>query len=483
MNRALAYACAVAAFAASAQAADLGLDSMKDPLPDTLTWHGVTFYGTIDVGYAYQTNGRPNGDIVSVLEYSPFNATRNFTGQHISTLTSSALEQSKIGVKIEEDIGLGWLAIGKLDTAFNPLTGELDDGCRSMQENIGVAVSQQTSNGDSSRCGQAFNGVAYGGVSNASFGTLTIGRQNSLQLDAIGTYDPMSLSYAFSLLGYSGANAGVGSTQAARWDDSVKYLYAYGPFHAAAMYSNGGQDTGTLGEDYGFNVGAKYQGLSIDAVYTKENAAINLKNIDTFNTPPLIANISNNEAWSIMGKYTFEFGGGFKDDGPSDKLTLFGGYTHTSQTDPSGILQNGIYTAQGGYTVKADVTAFQTAKVFDFYWTGAKYALASGWSFTGAYYHINQNSFEADGATCASTNKGPAGASQCAGSYDQGSVLVDYEFNKHFDVYAGVTYGRVADGLAANFQGTPNPKGVGATAGTNTSVDTTDVVTGFRFRF
>jgi len=34
---------------------------MKDPLPDTLTYKGVTIYGTVDVGYAYQTNGRPLG--------------------------------------------------------------------------------------------------------------------------------------------------------------------------------------------------------------------------------------------------------------------------------------------------------------------------------------------------------------------------------------------------------------------------------------
>ena len=302
--------------------------------------------------------------------------------------------------------------------------------------------------------------MAYAGVSNSTYGTLTVGRQNSLQLDAIGTYDPMSLSYAFSLLGVNGANGGSGSTEAARWDNSVKYIFSYGPFHAAAMYSDGGQDTGTFGSDYGLNAGIKYQGLSIDAVYTKENGAVNLKNIDSVSTLPLVANISNNEAWSLMGKYTFDFGGSFKDYGAGDKLTLFAGYTHTSQTDPSSSITAGNYTTNGGYLVSADVIAFQTAKTFDFYWTGAKYAMPSGWSFTGAYYHVDQNSYTADGKTCAVAAGafGPAGASNCAGSYDQGSFLVDYEFNKHFDVYAGITYGRVNDGLAANFQGTPIPK-------------------------
>ena len=262
MNKIFACALAFAGFTAAANAAALDAGSMKDPLPDTLSWHGVTFYGTVDVGYAYQTNGRPLGNVVSDLEYSPFTTTRNYTGQSISTLTANALEQSKIGVKVEEEIGYGFKALGKLDTGFNPLTGELSNGCSSFVQNAGKPYGQQTSNADSGRCGQAFNGVAYGGLSNASYGTLTGGRQNSLQLDAIGSYDPLSLSYALSLLGYSGTNGGSGSTEAARWDNSVKYVYQYGPVHAAAMYSNGGDGTGLYGNGYGFNFGGAYKGFS-----------------------------------------------------------------------------------------------------------------------------------------------------------------------------------------------------------------------------
>ena len=86
-----------------------------------------------------------------------------------------------------------------------------------------------------------------------------------------------------------------------------------------------------------------------------------------------------------------------------------------------------------------------------------------------------------DNAACPAA--GGASGSQCAGHFDQGSFLVDYEFNKHLDVYAGTTYGRVADGLASGFQGTPAAKAGFGTIGTNTSVDTTDFVTGMRLRF
>lgn len=480
MSRVLACAFALTGLVTAAQGADLSLDSLKDPLPDTLSWHGVTVYGTVDVGYAYQTNGRPLGDVVSDLEYLPFTTTRNYTGQSISTLTANALEQSKIGVKVEEGIGYGWTAIGKLETGFNPVTGQLSDGCSSFIQNAGVHYNQQTSNADSGRCGQAFNGPAYAGASNPGYGTLTVGRQNSLQLDAIGAYDPMGLSYAFSLLGYSGTNGGSGNTQAARWDNSVKYVYQYGPVHAAAMYSDGGNATGMFGSGYGFNAGGSYRGVSLDAVYTREHGAVGLQSSvnDPAGSQTLAANISDNETWSIMGKYTYDLAGGFKDEGPGAKLTFFGGYTHIDQANPKDPVLSGF--AAGGYplTVSPDNDAFTTDRILQFFWTGAKYELPSGWSFTAAYYYVNQNSFVADHAPCTA---GGASKSDCAGSFNQGSFLVDYQFNKHFDVYAGVTYARVDDGLASGFPGTPGAKF--GFAGTGTSVGTTDVVTGARLKF
>ncbi len=45
--------------------------------------------------------------------------------------------------------------------------------------------------------------------------------------------------------------------------------------------------------------------------------------------------ISDNEAWAIMGKYTFELGGGgFKDEGPGAKLTVYGGYENMTFSNP-----------------------------------------------------------------------------------------------------------------------------------------------------
>jgi predicted porin len=479
----LACAFAAAGITASAQAADLEFPKLKDPLPDTLTWNGITLYGTVDVGYAYQTNGRPLGSVISGLEFIPFTTTRNYTGQSVSTIAHSGLEQSKIGLRIEEELGLGWTAIGRLDTGFDPLRGTLSDGCKSFIENAGKPYNQQNSNADSGRCGQALNGVAYGGVSNAAYGTLTFGRQASFELDAIGAYDPMELSYAFSLLGYSGTNAGVGSTQAARWDNSVKYVYQYGPVHAGAMFSNGGSGTGMFGTGYGFNVGGSYQGFSLDGVYVKEHGAVNIQTAvnDALGSQTLAANISDNESWSIVGKYAYDFSSGLKGDGPGAKLTFYAGYSHLDQSNPQTPVLSG--DAAGGYALTVtgtlpDNDAFTADKILQFFWTGAKYELPSGWTFTAAYYHVSQNSYVADGIPCTA---GPASRVDCAGSFNQGSFLVDYRFNKHFDVYAGATYARVDNGLASGFPGTPGAKF--GFAGTGTSVDTTGVMTGLRVKF
>ena len=104
-----------------------------------------------------------------------------YANGNVSTLTNNALSQSTVGLKIEENIGYGLQAIGKLDTGFNPISGELADACASLLRN--QRPSHYTLSfdnyGDGSRCGQAFNNEAYGGISSPLYGTLTVGRQKS----------------------------------------------------------------------------------------------------------------------------------------------------------------------------------------------------------------------------------------------------------------------------------------------------------------
>lgn len=454
---------------------------VKDPLPDSLSLGGVTLYATIDVGYAYQSNGVPlSSQYIDGLEYQAFTTTRNFSGSQ-STIAESGLEQSKIGIRVSEPIASGFSLVARTDTGFNPLSGHLADACGSIATNSGVKQGEQTANADSSRCGQPFNGVVWGGVSHPLYGTLSIGRQQSLQLDALALYDPQTLSYAFSFLGYSGFNAGAGSTEAARWDNSAKYAFASGPARVTVMYSNGGQDTGLLGKSYAFDVGATFNGLSVDAVYENEKGAVNLRSSfdngpnplnpvstpgDPFPTPGLAAYISDDKSYNLLGKYTLELG----DTGHKDKLTFYAGYSHIEK-------EHGDYTAgsaQGNYQINVGININDSA-VYNMEWFGARYAMSSGLNLTGAFYHTTQNSWTIGLGTSGVDNIGCSAAGLlCAGAFKEVSFVADYIINKHYNVYGGVNWSEVTDGLANGF--------VGTSVGTSGSENQTTIMWGLRIK-
>jgi predicted porin len=443
---------------------------MKDPLPDSLSLGGVTLYATIDVGYAYQSHGVPlSSEYLGGLEYQAFTTTRNFGGSQ-STFAESGLEQSKIGIRVSESIIDDFTLIARTDTGFNPLSGQLVDACKALTSNSSKAQGEQTANADSSRCGQAFNGVIWAGVSSPRFGALTIGRQQSLQLDALALYDPQTLSYAFSFLGYSGFNAGSGSTEAARLDNSGKYAFTSGPVHISAMYSNGGQDTGVIGKSYGADIGVSVQGLSVDAVYQNEKGAVNLRssfdNAATPNpvpTPGLAAFISDDKSYNLMGKYVFEFGN-------KDKLTAYAGYSHIEKAHADYT----VGSAQANYPISVGININNTAK-YDMEWVGARYAMSSGLNLTGAYYHIKQNDWTIGLGAAGNDNLGCAAAGLlCSGEFEEMSFVADYLINKHYDVYGGVNWSEVTNGLANGFPGT--------TVGTSGAQVQTTIMWGFRIR-
>ena len=447
---------------------------LKDPLPDSLSLGGITLYGTVDIGYAYQSAGVPlSSQYVGGLEYQAFTTTRNFAGS-VSTVAESGLEQSKVGLRISQEIADDWSLVARLETGFNPLSGQLTDACAALVTNSTRPQGSQTANADSSRCGQPFNSVLFGGMSSKQFGTLTVGRQNSLQLDNLVLADPQYLSYAFSFLGYSGFNGGAGSTQAARWDNSVKYVYQNGPVHVAGMYSTGGADIGFQGKAYGANAGVTFQGLTVDAVYQNEKGAVNLRSsfdnagVDPVPTPGLAAYISNNTSYNLMGRYTIEFPNATK-----DKLTLFAGYTHIKKA-------HGDYSAgaeaEGNYPIDVGININNSAE-YNMEWVGARYTVNTNWNFSAAYYHITQNSWTIGLGPTGNQGLGCSAAGLlCSGDFNEGSAVVDYVFNKHYDLYGGVNYSQVTDGLANGFVGTTKD-------GTTGSQNQTTVMVGARVKF
>ena len=144
MRAILPLAFAFAVCGASGQAAAF---EFTDTIPDNLTLYGVTVYGTIDVGYAYQNHGaKLDSTFPQKLEYNIWGAKN--ANKPVWSLDASALERTGVGLKIEESVGGGWMALGMFDTSFSPLSGRLADGPASLLRNYGVPLAEQTANGE-----------------------------------------------------------------------------------------------------------------------------------------------------------------------------------------------------------------------------------------------------------------------------------------------------------------------------------------------
>jgi predicted porin len=252
----------------------------------------------------------------------------------------------------------------------------------------------------------------------------------------------MGASYAFSVIGYSGATAGMGNTENARLDDSVKYTYAHGPLRVGGLYqfSRRGGDNSNGGAAAQLDVGFDYNGFSADFLYGYKNGAISASPLSAAQlaTPgvkrdSLAASVSDTTAWAANGSWT---------NGP---WKLSGGYEHIEFENPEHPLVPG-FSGLGGYEFSfVNNTAYSAHhRVLQVSWFGAKYQISKELSITGAYYHYDQNSYGA--VRCSNTSAGT-----CEGTLDAYSVMGDYRFTKRFDIYAGVMYSTVHDGLASGY--------------------------------
>lgn len=405
---------------------------------DSVTVNGITFYGKIDVGVTYDTHGAPptNGGTLG----SNYVISKN-SGRPTWEMIQSGLAQSVIGLKGAEDIGGDWTALFKLETAINPINGRVTDALGTIAANNGVAQANQTTLSDSSLAGQLFGSAAYAGVSNPVWGTVTFGRQNSLQSDAITNYDPSGRANAFSLIGSSGNTAGAGRTEEARWDNSVKYLGSYGPARVGLMY----QFAGTLGRDdsgIGADVGFDYEGLSMDAVYTDKkdetaSSALTAAQVKTaalagFDmTRALSVSVSDNMSWGLNAKYKW------------NQATFYAGYERIHFGNASSPLSAGFISIGGYQAAVVSNTAAQGERL-EVVWAGARYWATPKLEAVFGWNHYIQNNYHGDSCNNASFNS-------CSGTEDVFGLFADYHISKHFEAYGGAMYSLVVGGLANGF--------------------------------
>jgi predicted porin len=409
---------------------------------DSLTWHGITLYGVIDIGLQYDTHSAP------FTPYRPAasgNIVRQNDGQSVTGLTPSNMGQSRVGLQGAEPLNEEWSAVFQLETFFNPQSGNIADSLKSLAVNNGRALANQSIGVDGSSAGQAFQ-TAYVGLSSARFGTLTFGRQETLLALGSIKYDPNYGATAFGLIGASNTYSGGGSSEDNRLDSTAKYYVSFDDLvHLAALYkfdgSNGSANTAVQAD-----IGGEYAGVSVDAYYSKLNSAITASSLSAAQVAAvprlgysasnaLAATISDNTTYSLMALYSF------------DPLKFFAGYMHIKYANPANPLSAG-FNDIGGY-ILAFVTnnAYDNSKTVQVYWTGVRYTLFRGLDLTAAYYGYQQNAYGTGKQAGCSTSA----HSTCSGSFEAFSLDADYRFNKHFDAYLGAMYSGVHDGAASGY--------------------------------
>jgi predicted porin len=446
-----------------------------------LTYGPFTAYLTLDWGFGWQShsagyNAAFNNGVANII-------TKQAGPNSAWLQTPNGINQSVVGIKMSQPIAYGWSIVGTAEMGFNPYWGYLADAQRAQVQNNGKALVLQNANADSSRTGQWDNSQGFIGVSNPAYGTLTVGRVNTLSLDTLIAYDPQSSAYAFSPFGYSGMYAGFGDTETNRANTGVKYRADFMNFRGAGLVQWGGYDQGNgMAGMYQGQIGGDFANLfggalSLDAIgsYAKDAVSVStftgscavLKSgsfagqtgctsgIPTFyDTDDLKATLSNNTGLMLLGKYKW------------GQVTISGGYEWWRQADPSGTYPNGFETI-GGYSVPGTIpptvknaskllptqwivyNAYLNNKFVSVFFFGAKYAINPQLDVTAAYYYLEQNNYST--TPCTGTGIHTSSGS-CAGTQDAISFLLDYRPVKRVDFYAGVMVSNVYAGLASGFQ-------------------------------
>jgi len=414
---------------------------------DSLTWHGITLYGVIDIGVQYDTHSAP------FTPYRPSasgNIVRQYSRESVTGLTPSNMGQSRVGLQGLEPLGDEWSAVFQVEAFFNPQSGEIADSLKSLAVNNGRALATQTVGVDGSSAGQAFQ-TAWVGLKSARFGTLTFGRQVTLLLEGTIKYDPNYNASAFGLLGASNTYSGGGAQEDNRLDSTVKYFVSFNDLaHLGALYKFNGSN-GSANTAFQADMGGEYAGASVDAYYSKENSAITATSLTAAQVAALpalgysvanslAATISDNTAYALMALYKI------------DPFKLFAGYERIKYANPRTPLSAG-FNDIGDY-VLAFVTnnAYSKSKTVNVYWTGVRYTVIPHLDLTVAYYGYNQNAYGTGKQAGCTTSA----HSVCSGNFEAFSFDADYYFNKHFDAYLGAMYSGVHDGVASGYLSTTN---------------------------
>ena len=416
----------------------------------------VTVYGLLDVGIMGQSNsnmlnGSTGGTSAGYGGAGSTSAPRNGNSFGFMQGGESA---SRLGFKGMEDIGGGSKVIFTLEQGVNTDNGSQFASGLPGNGKTTTGMGNMSNTGDSSNQGQLFNRGAFAGVQNDKWGTLTLGRQQTLMLDNIGGYDPVN-AQQFSPLAFSGQFGGGGTTDNGRANGALKLKEKIMGFDVNALYAPGGyagnngvgtrlegqigyetakwgiQALTSFQEDATALSGASYgQALAAGAVSPTGSA--------TAGTNQVTATVYNTRSTQLTAKWT-----------PLDKLWLKGGFQYQNLGTPSNVqyVQGQPVLPNGSGFSVFSYTAATTPLIRNTWWLGANYDFTPAIKGSLGYYQQNANQ----------------NATTLAGRTTYISAMAEYYLSKRTNLYAAASQ--------VNFTGSA----VGAASYSNANVQPTVV--------
>ncbi|MFM0283158.1 porin [Paraburkholderia sediminicola] len=325
--------------------------------------NSVTLYGLADEGLDY---------------------TNNAGGHSLYAMSSGDAQGSRWGLKGTEDLGGGMKAIFQLEAGFNINNGKIG------QE------------------GQEFGRQAYVGVSSATVGTLTFGRQYDSLVDYLA---PLTANGNWGGAMFSHPYDNDNTDNSFRLNNAVKYTSVdYGGFTFGGAYAFSNSTSFALNRAE--SLGAQYTNgpLTIAAAY------LNLDNPNA-GSAGAVADLGTSGAdgsWFAARQRVFGAGVSYT----ISAATLGFVYTNTNLSQPTG-------------TVYASVTPASSIK-FNNFEINAKYQFTPAF-YVGGMYTYTTSTYDAISGDSAKPK------------YHQFGLMADYNLSKRTDVYVQGSYVLVSD--------------------------------------
>ncbi len=109
----------------------------------TLTWRGITVYGTYDVGVGWVSHGLPE----NAYNYEGESLVNRNGYQHRFVIAPNNLSQTGLGIKGKEEFLAGWYVVFNASTGINPQSGQLANMAANQHQQQRPSQGQLLGNG------------------------------------------------------------------------------------------------------------------------------------------------------------------------------------------------------------------------------------------------------------------------------------------------------------------------------------------------